>query len=137
MSAPHLDPAITEYIAPRRELTGKVKTCLVDGLMLDLAPEEIGLDSPFFGSGLGLDSVDALGIAASLEQAFGIEILDSDINLFRSVNATVDFIMEKKRIAPPAGDSPEAAAPPPGEEAEEEAPADDTPAAEAPSEKSP
>ncbi|MBK8233123.1 MAG: acyl carrier protein [Candidatus Eisenbacteria bacterium] len=60
---------------------------------MEIDPAQIGLDAPLFGSGLGLDSVDALGIVATLEVRFGLEIVDGDMALFRSVNTIVDFIL--------------------------------------------
>jgi aminomethyltransferase len=82
-----------EIIARRREITSLVKRHLIDVLQLDLTEHQIGLDSPLFGAGLGLDSVDAVGLAAAIEEHFGVQVLDSDIQVFRSINTIVDFIL--------------------------------------------
>lgn len=57
------------------DLKVRVKRMLVDTLMLQIAPEEIGDDQPLFGpDGLGLDSVDALQLVVALEKNYGIKI---------------------------------------------------------------
>lgn len=80
-------------IATRRsELAQRLKCVLIERLSLQLEPEEIANDSPLFGSGLGLDSVDALEIAIAVETEFGVSITDEDLHAFRSVNTILDFI---------------------------------------------
>lgn len=60
------------------ELRQKIKEVMVEELMLDYQPEEIGGDTPIFGAqGLGLDSVDALQLVVALEKHFGLKIGDS------------------------------------------------------------
>jgi len=83
----------SEAIARRVEVTSMVKSRLIDVLQLDLTEDQIGMDSPLFGAGLGLDSVDAVGLAAAIEEHFGIQVLDSDIQVFRSINTIVDFVL--------------------------------------------
>ena len=43
----------------------------------DLTPEDIDADAPLFGSGLGLDSIDALEIILILEKYYGIKLANS------------------------------------------------------------
>lgn len=76
----------------RSELAQRLKTVLISRLSLQLSPEEIADNSPLFGSGLGLDSVDALEIAIAVETEFGAEISDDDMPAFRSINTVLDFI---------------------------------------------
>ena len=60
------------------ELRQKIKEVMVDELMLDYKPEEIGHKTAIFGAhGLGLDSVDALQLVVALEKHFGLKIADS------------------------------------------------------------
>lgn len=80
----------------RKELTDRVKKVLIERLMLQYKPEEISEDSPLFGLGLGLDSVDALEIVVGVEQEFGVSITDDDMQAFRSINTIVDFIIAKQ-----------------------------------------
>ena len=59
------------------ELKAQLKQMLVDELMLQVSPAEIGDDTPLFGpGGLGLDSVDALQLAVALEKHHGLKLVD-------------------------------------------------------------
>ena len=58
-------------------LRSKIKEVMVEELMLDYAPEEIGDRTSIFGAhGLGLDSVDALQLVVAIEKHFGLKIAD-------------------------------------------------------------
>ena len=85
---------VNRRIDQRKEITEKVKKMLVKILNLSCEPDEISEDSPLFGGGLGLDSVDALEIVVGVEKEFGVSITDEDMQAFRSINAIVDFIIE-------------------------------------------
>jgi acyl carrier protein len=86
---------IQHKIEKRKDILERVKKILIERLTLPLEPDEIAEDSPLFGSGLGLDSVDALEIVVGVEQEFGISITDEDMQVFRSVNTIVGFIIDK------------------------------------------
>ena len=52
---------------------------MIDELMLEMTPDEIGDDTPIFGAdGLGLDSVDALQLVVALDKHYGLKLGDSD-----------------------------------------------------------
>ncbi len=56
-----------------------IKRLMVENLMLQVGPEEIGDDQPLFGPGsLGLDSVDALQIVVALDKTYGLKIADPE-----------------------------------------------------------
>lgn len=60
------------------ELRLRIKEVMVEELMLDYQPAEIGDDTAIFGAqGLGLDSVDALQLVVALEKHFGLKIADA------------------------------------------------------------
>ena len=61
------------------DLRTRIKGIMVDELMLQVGPEEIGDDTPIFGpEGLGLDSVDALQLVVTLEKHFGLKLSDAE-----------------------------------------------------------
>lgn len=87
---------------PSDELILKVKKMIVETLNLeDLEPEDIETDSPLFGDGLGLDSIDALELGLGLKSVFGITISQDDPNLkqyFASVADLAAFIEAKGTV---------------------------------------
>jgi acyl carrier protein len=57
------------------ELINKLKKEVIEQLNLeDISVEDIDPDSPLFGEGLGLDSIDALELIVLLEKNYGIKI---------------------------------------------------------------
>jgi acyl carrier protein len=61
-------------------LNTKIKAMLIQDLMLQITPEEIGDDQPLFGPGsLGLDSVDALQLVVALDKNYGLKIPDAAV----------------------------------------------------------
>jgi len=81
-------------------LEQQIKERLVESLGLKVAPEAIGDNTPLFGEGLGLDSVDLLEIAAMLTAHFGVEITSADSGrykeIFASIHALADFVRERQ-----------------------------------------
>ncbi len=59
-------------------LRQKIKEVMVEELMLEQQPSEISNTIMIFGSGLGLDSVDALQLVVGLEKHFGLKVGNSD-----------------------------------------------------------
>ena len=56
-----------------------IKRLMVENLMLQIGPEEIGDDQPLFGPGsLGLDSVDALQLVVAIDKTYGLKIPDPE-----------------------------------------------------------
>jgi acyl carrier protein len=78
------------------ELTEELKTLMIEGLHLeDIGPDDIELDAPLFGEGLGLDSIDALEIAVLLDRKYGVRISSGDERnpeIFASLSALAEFV---------------------------------------------
>ena len=77
----------------------EVKAKIIESLKLqEVAPEQIGDDDSLFGSGLGLDSIDALELVVMLEKHYGIVIKDIEEGrpAFRSVRTLAEFINAKR-----------------------------------------
>ena len=59
------------------DLVLELKNEIIEALNLeDVKPEDINDDDPLFGSGLGLDSIDALELIVLLERKYGIKLKD-------------------------------------------------------------
>ena len=82
------------------ELIEKLKKEVIQQLNLeDISPEDIDAESPLFGEGLGLDSIDALELIVLLEKNYGIKIEDpkDGKKIFYSIRTMAEYIMEHKK----------------------------------------
>ncbi|BCG63871.1 MAG: acyl carrier protein [Methyloprofundus sp.] len=83
-----------------QELVAELKTLFIEGLHLeDISADEIGVDDPLFGEGLGLDSIDALEIAVLLDRQYGVKITSEDDRnqeIFASLNSLAEFVTENR-----------------------------------------
>ncbi len=85
-----------EKIRHRREILFQVKEELIDRLQLDYAPIDIDDDTFLFGTGLALDSIDAMEIVIGLQARFGVMMPDGDIASLRTINTLVDFVLAEQ-----------------------------------------
>lgn len=82
MDAVDVRQALKELMVTELNLEGK-------------APSDIDDQAPLFGEGLGLDSLDALQLAMSIEERFGVRIPEGAEArpIFASVDAIVAHIV--------------------------------------------
>ena len=81
------------------ELILEIKKDIIETLNLeDMKPEDIKVDEPLFGSGLGLDSIDALELIVLLERKYGIKLKDPKMGkeIFQSVSVMAKFIADNR-----------------------------------------
>jgi acyl carrier protein len=81
------------------ELKQQLKQQIIQFLNLtDITPDGIKNDTPLFGEGLGLDSIDSLELIVLLNREYGIVIKDlkEGRKALVNVNTMVDYI-EKNR----------------------------------------
>ena len=79
-------------------LKERIKHLMVENLMLQVTPAEIGDDQPLFGPGsLGLDSVDALQLVVALDKHFGLKIRDPEAarEILKNVNTMAVAVQQK------------------------------------------
>lgn len=82
------------------ELKQQVKEQIIKFLnLMDLKPSDIKDDQPFFGEGLGLDSIDSLELIVMLEREYGIKIENpkEGRKVLVDVNTMVDYIQKNRK----------------------------------------
>lgn len=80
----------------------EIKELIVRELNLEgRDPATIEDDGMLFGEGLGLDSLDALQLAMSIEEKFGVRIPEGDEArpIFRSVASLADYVSARRAQA--------------------------------------
>jgi acyl carrier protein len=79
-------------------LEQRIKEKLVETLELKITPDQIEDEAPLFVEGLGLDSVDALEIAAMLSLHFHVEITDLSgaRDVFSNVRSLAEFVRKSQ-----------------------------------------
>lgn len=77
-------------------LENKIKNVIVESLNLeDISPEDIDANAPFFGEGLGLDSIDALELGLAIKKNFSVTLTGPSEEVrqhFYSVATLASFI---------------------------------------------
>jgi acyl carrier protein len=74
---------------------------IVATLNLEVQPSQIDPESPLYGEGLGLDSIDILEIALAVSKAYGVKLRSDDednIRIFsslRSLNRHIQQLRQK------------------------------------------
>lgn len=87
---------IKRKIEYRDSIIQMVKQDLISRLSLNYDTDDLHEDISLVGSGLGLDSLDALEVILGIEQQFNIKIEEGNITILRSINTVVDYIIEKQ-----------------------------------------
>ncbi len=86
-------------------LRTEIKALLVKELNLEgRDPASIEDDAPLFGGGLSLDSLDALQLAMSIEERYGVRVPEGEPAkaIFASVSALARYVAQAAPAAPAA-----------------------------------
>lgn len=96
-----MTPELMKYLEHRAKQLARVRRVLIEELHVPREPEEIDPDAPLFGTGLGLDSVDAVELVVSLETEFNFRLEDDAVarSSMRTVNGLVDLVLRKQGAA--------------------------------------
>ncbi|AML58616.1 acyl carrier protein [Serratia rubidaea] len=88
---------LNAVIEQRQQVLEKIKAGLIERLNLYQNVQQIDDDTPLFGSGLKLDSVDATEVIVLLDETFNIRVKEGDDpSYMRSVNTLASFVIAKQ-----------------------------------------
>lgn len=79
------------------ELIEQLKGEIIEQLnLVDIKKDDIQADTPLFGTGLELDSIDSLELSVLLERKYGVKITNSQEGkkVFQSIRTMAEYIME-------------------------------------------
>ena len=96
MESPAASPAIS---VPQNELEAEVIELLITSLNLEIKPSEVTPDTPLYGDGLGLDSIDILEIALAVSKRYGFQMRSDDprnVESFASIRALSLYIAQER-----------------------------------------
>ena len=65
-------------LAQQNDLDKEVAALIAEAVNLDKPPHELDPDTPLFGEGLGLDSIDVLEIALAVSKKYGFQLRSDD-----------------------------------------------------------
>jgi acyl carrier protein len=80
-------------------LREELKLKIIEVLNLeDVSPEDVAVDAPLFGGGLGLDSIDALELIVLLDKQYGIKLADpkKGKEIFESIDTMASYIEQHR-----------------------------------------
>ena len=102
LSMSDLPPDVALYLERRERALHDVRKLLASILDFKIEPADIDPDASLFGTGLGLDSLDAVEILVGLDIDLGIKLEGDDPRRLglRSVNAVVDAVMRARGELP-------------------------------------
>lgn len=77
----------------------QLKKQIIEALNLEeITPEDIDANAPLFGSGLGLDSIDALELIVLMEREYGIKLKNpaEGKEIFKSIASIADYVSKNR-----------------------------------------
>ena len=86
---------------PQSPLERDVASMIVTTLNLEtVTPEQIDPAEPLFGTGLGLDSIDALELALEISKRYGFQLRSDDeenVRIFKSLASLADHVAAHRK----------------------------------------
>ncbi len=86
---------LSTQLHAREEILARVRRVLIESLGVRRTADEIDPDAPLFGTGLGLDSVDAVELVVSLETEFAVHFPPGAMSrrVMRTVGSVADAVI--------------------------------------------
>lgn len=92
-----MDEKRQRRIEAREAVLAELKGILIRNLHVPASPEEIDPDTPLFGTGLRLDSIDAVELWISVSETYGFRVPDDErrITALRTLNTLAELILQE------------------------------------------
>jgi acyl carrier protein len=92
-----MDKDMRGLVEAREEVLRKLRQALIEKMHVRREPEELDPDAALFGSGFGLDSLDAVELVVFLESEFGLKSSENDPVIMRgsmrTLNTLIDLVL--------------------------------------------
>lgn len=90
-----MEPELAAKIERRDAILRRIRKILIERLQVRREPDELDPDTPLFGAGIGLDSVDSVELIVSIETEFGLKLRQdvSGRRHMRTINTMADMIL--------------------------------------------
>jgi acyl carrier protein len=103
-----VDPVLAAKIERREDILRRIRKILIERLQVRRDSDELDPDTPLFGAGIGLDSVDSVELVVSIETEFGLKLKQeaSGRRFMRTINTMADMVshlMDEKQSQEEAG----------------------------------
>jgi acyl carrier protein len=89
-----VDPELAAKIERREDILRRIRKILIERLQVRREFDELDPDTPLFGAGIGLDSVDSVELVVSIETEFGLKLKQelSGRRFMRTINTMADMV---------------------------------------------
>jgi acyl carrier protein len=84
---------------PPENLIREIAALIVASLNLEVDAATIEADTPLYGEGLGLDSIDILEVALEVSKRFGVQLQADDndnVRIFTSLRTLADYVWRNR-----------------------------------------
>ncbi|TNE92847.1 MAG: acyl carrier protein [Deltaproteobacteria bacterium] len=87
---------LMDRLTERQGILARVQQAIVEAAFLEVEADDLDPDAPLFGTGIGLDSIDAVELLVALESHFGMRLQEDRVLAvphLRTINTIVDRIL--------------------------------------------
>ncbi len=86
------------------DVIDRLKYIIAEQLDVNIRRQDIDADAPMFEGGLGLDSIAIVELITAIEEGFGFQFADDDLNLkpFQSLRTLAELIGDRQASPSPS-----------------------------------
>ncbi len=98
-----MDETIHDLLQRREEYLRRLRGLLVTKLGLERGEDELDPDASLFGTGLALDSIDAIELLIAVQEEFALDLARDDGSPYlamRTLNTIIDELIAREEETP-------------------------------------